>query len=95
MVWDCIPVSGAEDLFQISGIMNAEKYNQILIHHSIHLENVWLSTPKYFSMTKILNTLPIQKKETWIEEHTEKPWELFLEASLKKWQETCLRSVEE
>ena len=31
----CISVSGVGDIVRIDGIMNAEKYRQVLIHHAI------------------------------------------------------------
>ena len=34
-VWGCISAGGVGDLVRIDGIMNAEKYRQILIHHAI------------------------------------------------------------
>ena len=33
-VWRCLTANGADDLFRIDGIMNAEKYKQILIPHT-------------------------------------------------------------
>ena len=35
MVWGCLTANGVGDLAGIDGIMNAEKYRQILIHHAI------------------------------------------------------------
>ena len=34
-VWGCISANGVGDLVRINGILNAEKYRQILIHHAI------------------------------------------------------------
>ena len=34
-VWGCISASGVGDLVRINGVLNAEKYRQILIHHAI------------------------------------------------------------
>ena len=34
-VWGCISAGGVGDLFNIDGIMNAEKYRQTLIHHAV------------------------------------------------------------
>ena len=34
-VWGCLSANGVGDLVRIDGIMNAEKYKQILIHHGI------------------------------------------------------------
>ena len=34
-VWGCIFANGVGDLVRINGILNAEKYRQILIHHAI------------------------------------------------------------
>ena len=34
-VWGCISAGGVGDLVRIDGIMNAEKYRQIFIHHAI------------------------------------------------------------
>ena len=35
LVWGCISASGVGDIVRIEGIMNAEKYRQVLIHHAI------------------------------------------------------------
>ena len=35
MVWGCISANGVGDLVKIEGIMNAEKYRQLLIHHAV------------------------------------------------------------
>ena len=35
LVWGCISASGVGDTVQIDGIMNAEKYRHVLIHHAI------------------------------------------------------------
>ena len=35
MAWGCISASGVEDIVHIDGILNAENYRQILIHHVI------------------------------------------------------------
>ena len=37
MVWGCLTANGVGDLVKIDGIMNTEKYRQILIHHPILL----------------------------------------------------------
>ena len=34
-VWGCISANGVGDLVRINGVLNAEKYRQILIHHAI------------------------------------------------------------
>ncbi|KAK6473362.1 extracellular calcium-sensing receptor-like [Huso huso] len=34
-VWGCISANGVGDLVRINGLLNAEKYRQILIHHAI------------------------------------------------------------
>ena len=34
-VWGCISASGVGNLVRINGVLNAEKYKQILIHHAI------------------------------------------------------------
>ena len=35
LVWGCISAIDVVDIVQIDGIMNAEKYRQVLIHHAI------------------------------------------------------------
>ena len=35
LVWGCISASGVGDIVRIDGIMNAEKYRKVLIHHAI------------------------------------------------------------
>lgn len=35
MVWGCMSADGVRDLVKIDGIMNAERYRQILIHHAV------------------------------------------------------------
>ena len=35
MVSECLTANGVGDLVRIDGIMNAEKYGRILIHHAI------------------------------------------------------------
>ena len=35
LVWGCISASGVANIVRIDGIMNAEKYRQVLIHHAI------------------------------------------------------------
>ena len=34
-VWGCISAEGAGDLVRVDGIMTAERYKQILIHHAV------------------------------------------------------------
>jgi hypothetical protein len=34
-VWECISANGVGDLVRINGLLNGEKYRQILIHHAI------------------------------------------------------------
>jgi hypothetical protein len=34
-VWGCISANSFGDLVRINGLLNAEKYRQILIHHAI------------------------------------------------------------
>ena len=42
LVCGCISASGAGDIVRIDGIMNAEKYRQVLIHHAIPSGNhIW------------------------------------------------------
>ena len=33
-VWGCISANGVGDFVRINGLLNAEKYRQILIHHA-------------------------------------------------------------
>ena len=35
MVWGCLTANGVDALVKIDGIMNVEKYRQILIHYAI------------------------------------------------------------
>lgn len=56
MGWGCISVSSVGDLVKFHGIMNAEKFCQILINHAVEMENVLLATASFFSMTMILHT---------------------------------------
>lgn len=39
MVWGRIPASGVGDLLKIDGILNMEKYNQLVIHCAISSGN--------------------------------------------------------
>ena len=34
-IWGCLTVNGGGNLVRIDGIMNAEKYRQILVHHAV------------------------------------------------------------
>lgn len=54
MVWGYISASWVRDPIKIDGMMNMEKYRQILIHHAIPSG---LATASYFSMT----TIPTQR----------------------------------
>ena len=64
MVLGCVSASSAGDIVKIDGIMNAEKYRQLLLHHALHchLGSVSLAMASYFSMTMIPNTLLMQLK---------------------------------
>ena len=35
LVWGCISASGVDNIVRLDGIMNAEKFRQVLIHHAI------------------------------------------------------------
>ena len=68
-VWNCISVNGIEDLVGTSGVHNAEKYKEILIHHTVDEMIDWRQIHSTGQLQNIhpmpLGTIFSVKREPW------------------------------
>ena len=55
IIWECLTENGVGDLVRMDGILNAEKYRQILIHHAIATVKRLIGNCKVF-ISEVMDT---------------------------------------